>query len=259
MEIFQPTQWYIFFKDNLLIQKAENGTCSIPYGTKPPVTPPEGQIIHRVLLPTGITVRTFAIDYPMAETDRWMMTGLRASFDHLSLEDYRAAGKAYQIIYWDLHSRYCPACGTPTEQRTDIMKKCPTCGYELYPPISTAIIVLVSRGDEILLVHARNFRGTFFGLVAGFLEAGETLEQCVRREVREETGLTIRNITYFDSQPWPYPSGLMVGFFADYESGEIKLQDDELSAGAFYHKDNLPELPQKLSIARRLIDTWLAQ
>ncbi len=103
------------------------------------------------------------------------------------------------------------------------MKKCPQCRNEMYPPISTAIIVLVRRGEEILLVHAHNFRGTFYGLVAGFLEAGETLEQCVRREVMEETGLSIKNITYFDSQPWPYPSGLMVGFFADYENGEIKL------------------------------------
>lgn len=140
------------------------------------------------------------------------------------------------------------------------MKKCPACGYEIYPPISTAIIVLIRRGrDEVLLVHARNFRGTFYGLVAGFLEPGETLEQCVRREVHEETGLQIDNITYFDSQSWPYPSGLMVGFTADYASGTIKLQDDELSAGAFYHRDHLPELPQKLSIARRLIDHWLKE
>lgn len=258
MKLDTPKQWYIFFKDNILMQKNTDGTFTIPTGTRPPIAPPHKQTIHRVLLPTGIYVYAFAIDYPLAETDQWTMKGLRASFDYLSLNDYRAAGKAYQILFWDTHSRYCPVCGTATEQQTDIMKKCPQCGYELYPPISTAIIVLVRRGDEVLLVHARNFRGTFFGLVAGFLEAGETLEQCVRREVKEETGLTIRNITYFDSQPWPYPSGLMVGFFADYESGEIKLQEDELSAGAFYRRDNLPELPKKLSIARRLIDTWLA-
>ena len=128
----------------------------------------------------------------------------------------------------------------------------------VYPVIHPAIIVLIRKGDELLLVHARNFKGRFHGLVAGFLEVGESLEQCVRREVMEETGLTIKNITYFGSQPWPYPSGLMVGFFADYESGTIKLQDDELSAGAFFSKDHLPELPQKLSIARRMIDWWLA-
>lgn len=258
MEYDQTTQWFVFFKDNLLIHKNTDGSHNAPTGDQLPVTPAQGQTVHRVTLPTGIQVYTFSIDYPIAETDQWIMTGLRASYDYLPLKDYQAAGKAYQILYWDVHSRYCPVCGTAMQQQTDIMKKCPQCGNEMYPPVSTAIIVLVRRGEEILMVHAHNFRGTFYGLVAGFLEAGETLEQCVQREVMEETGLTIKNITYFDSQPWPYPSGLMVGFFADYESGEIKLQRDELSAGAFYHRDNLPELPRKLSIARRLIEAWLA-
>ena len=108
----------------------------------------------------------------------------------------------------------------------------------------------------MLLVHARNFKGSFHGLVAGFLEVGETLEQCIQREVMEETSLSINHISYFGSQPWPYPSGIMIGFFADYVSGEIKLQDDELSAGAFFSRDNLPELPSKLSIARRMIEWW---
>ena len=107
------------------------------------------------------------------------------------------------------------------------------------------------------MVRARNFRGTFYGLVAGFLEAGETLEECVHREVMEEVGLRIKNLKYFGSQPWPYPSGVMIGFTADYESGEIRLQDEELSAGAFFTKDNLPEIPRKLSLARKLIDDWL--
>ena len=122
---------------------------------------------------------------------------LRASYDYLPLADYQAAGKAFQILYWDSHSRFCPVCGTPMEQQTPIMKKCPECGNEMYPPVSTAIIVLIRKGKEILLVHARNFRGTFHGLVAGFLETGETLEQCVEREVMEETGLRVKNITYF--------------------------------------------------------------
>lgn len=257
----QPAQWFVFFKDQLLL-KAEhtaNGEnrYSIPCGTHPPVTPAPGCKIHEVTLPDGGQVKAFALGQPVSETGEWTMTGLRASYDCLPLADYQAAGKAFQILYWDGHSRFCPVCGTPMEQHTPIMKKCPACGNEMYPPVSTAIIVLIRKGEEILLVHARNFRGTFHGLVAGFLEAGETLEQCVHREVMEETGLRVKNITYFGSQPWPYPSGLMVGFIADYESGEIKLQDDELSSGAFYSKDNLPEIPRKLSIARKLIDWWI--
>ena len=93
--------------------------------------------------------------------------------------------------------------------------------------------------------------------MAGFLEPGETLEECVRREVMEETRLRINNLKYFDSQPWPYPSGIMIGYVAEYESGTVKLQDEELNAGAFYDREHLPELPQKLSIARRMIDAWL--
>ena len=192
-------------------------------------------------------------------TPTWTWVDLRQSYYCLPLDDYLAAGKASEILYWDSHSRFCPACGTPTRRSTPITKLCPACGMELYPPVATAIIVLIRRGEQALLVRARNFRGKFHGLVAGFLEPGETLEECVRREVNEETGLTIRNISYFGSQPWPYPCGLMVGFTADYAGGEIELRDGELTTAAFFSKDNLPELPQKLSIARRLIDSWIAE
>jgi NAD+ diphosphatase len=147
----------------------------------------------------------------------------------------------------------------PTHQISDIGKKCPECRQDFYPPTSPAIIVRITRGDSILMVRARNFRGTYYGLVTGFLEAGETLEECVHREVMEETGIRIKNLKYFGSQPWPYPSGVMIGFTAEYESGDIKLQDEELCAGAFFDRDNLPEIPRKMSLARTLIDDWINQ
>jgi NAD+ diphosphatase len=112
---------------------------------------------------------------------------------------------------------------------------------------------------EVLLVRAKNFRRPHHGLVAGFLETGESLVDAVRREVREETGIEIKNIRYFDSQPWPYPFGLMVGFTADYDGGKIHLQRSELSKGAWFDKDHLPHIPEKLSIARQLIDAWLEE
>lgn len=142
---------------------------------------------------------------------------------------------------------------------TDISKKCTQCGKEVWPQLATAIIVLIHRDDEVLLVHARNFRTDFYGLVAGFVETGETLEEAVHREVREETGITISNLRYFGSQPWPYPCGLMVGFNADYVGGEIHLQRSELSKGAWFRRDNLPTIPEKLSIARMLIDAWIEE
>ena len=140
---------------------------------------------------------------------------------------------------------------------TDISKRCINCGKEVWPSLATAIIVLIQRNDEVLLVHARNFKGDFYGLVAGFVETGETLEEAVHREVLEETGITIENLHYFGSQPWPYPSGLMIGFTADYVSGNIHLQKEELSKGAWFTKDNLPNIPEKLSIARRMLDDWI--
>ena len=249
----QKLRWYLFYRDQLLLQERPEG-LAIPSGAEPPVA----------------VDRTFTVDYQGAGTAQaahlaapvelsgYRMMGLRASWDLLPQAAYDEAGKAFQLLYWDTHSRYCPVCGTPTEQTTPICKRCPRCGHELYPPIAPAIIVLIRKGEEILLVHARNFRGNFHGLVAGFIEVGETLEECVRREVREETGLEIKELRYFASQPWPYPSGLMIGFTATYAGGSLKLQAEELSTGAFFSKDNLPEIPRKLSLARKLIDAWLA-
>lgn len=252
----QDTWWFVFYKDQLLLEKQKDA-FTVPYGQSSPIAPPQGTTVHEVTTLNGRPCKAFAIEQPIEENSVYTLTGLRAAYDSIPLEQYQAAGKAFEILHWDRNSRYCPACGTRMEQREAIMKKCPTCANEMYPAISTAIIVLIRKEDSILLVRARNFKGTFHGLVAGFLETGETLEECVHREVREETGLEVKNITYFDNQPWPYPSGLMVGFVADYAGGEIKLQQEELSEAAFYTRDNLPEIPRKLSLARKLIDSWL--
>ena len=143
---------------------------------------------------------------------------------------------------------------------TDISKRCEMCGKEVWPQLATAIIVRITRdNNDILLARGRNFRSDFYGLIAGFVETGETLEQAVQREVKEETGLSVKNIRYFDSQPWPFPSGLMVGFTAEYAGGELHLQREELKKAGWFNKTNLPNLPEKLSIARRLIDAWLEQ
>lgn len=140
---------------------------------------------------------------------------------------------------------------------TSISKRCINCGKEIWPSLATAIIVAITRGEEILLIQSRNFTANYMGLVAGFVETGESLEECVHREVLEETGLKIKNLSYFASQPWPYPSGLMVGFKAEYDSGQLCLQRSELRKGGWYRYDALPEIPGPMSLARILIDDWL--
>lgn len=193
------------------------------------------------------------------QSSKYFWVSLRQSFYYLPLDLYLKAGKCQELLYWDFNTKFCGVCGAPMKMHTDISKRCTACGKEVWPQLATAIIVLIHRDDEVLLVHARNFNSDFYGLVAGFVETGETLEEAVRREVMEETGLTIKNLKYFGSQPWPYPCGLMVGFMADYDAGSVHLQRSELSKGNWFHHDRLPRIPEKLSIARKLIDAWLEQ
>lgn len=256
MKTITQKRWFIFNNDLLLLQKKDNG-YGLPEGSIPPAFITGKQAAQVIASADGTEYIGMAGDATEDLPEKYEMVNLRASYDYLDEQSYAMAGKAFEIIHWDRNSRYCPACGVPMVRNTPISKRCPVCKQEFYPAISTAIIVLIRKGDSVLLVRAKNFKGNFYGLVAGFLETGETLEECVRREVMEETGLEIGNITYFGNQPWPYPSGLMVGFIADYAGGEIKLQEEELQSGAFFPKDRLPELPRKMSIARKMIDWWL--
>lgn len=246
-------RYFVFCQDELLLQRTAKGYV-IPQGDEPPT---ELKPWTHVLNVDGD--KTYRIDQPLEPTDCYEMCGLRKSYYKLSTEEYLKAGKCHELLYWDQNTRFCGVCSGTMKMHTDISKRCEQCGKEVWPQLATAVIVLIHRGDEVLLVHARNFRTDFYGLVAGFVETGETLEEAVHREVREETGIRIKNLRYFGSQPWPYPCGLMVGFNADYESGEIQLQRSELSNGAWYRKDNLPTIPEKLSIARKLIDAWLEE
>ncbi|MGN0282519.1 MAG: NAD(+) diphosphatase [Prevotella sp.] len=249
--------YFVFCKGDIMLEKLADGRYTIPYTEEPPTeTKPWTNILNISPLEDR-EVKTYRVDTPITDDKRYEMCGLRQSYYKLCRELYLKAGKCHEILYWDQNTKFCGVCGAPMKMHTDISKRCTQCGKEVWPQLATAIIVLVHRNDEVLLVHARNFKGNFFGLVAGFVETGETLEEAVHREVMEETGLTIDNIRYFGSQPWPYPCGLMVGFEADYVSGTIKLQREELAAGAWFKKDNLPDIPEKLSIARRLIDSWL--
>ena len=229
-----------------------------------PLAIPDGLVLkpwNRVTCVThgGHQCHILRTDAPPAGLRVGRMVPLRQSYNLLSEDDYLLAGKGAELIYFDRNSRFCGVCGAPMRWQTGISKQCTECRKELWPSLAIAIIVRIERDDSILMVHARNFRDRHYGLVAGFVETGETLEQCVRREVMEETGITISHIQYFGSQPWPYPSGLMVGFTARYECGEMHLQNEELSAGGWFTRDRLPVLPDACSIARLLVDDWIRQ
>lgn len=257
------TYWIIFHNDTLLLYNGAlpqaKGDLSLPEGL--PISLSEIGKIHTLPSLDENPCKAFGVNDKQAtawaNNPSYQFVGLRASYDILPLSHYLMAGKARELIHFDDTVRFCSLCGSPMEWHTDISKRCTTCQREVWPQISTAIIVRITRGDEILLVRSRNFRGNYYGLVAGFLETGETLEECVRREVKEETNLDISHIRYFANQPWPYPSGQMIGFTAEYAGGTLHRQDEELSHAAFFHRNQLPEIPHRLSMARMLIDDWL--
>lgn len=249
--------WFIFHDSDLLLERRADGTFAVPLSLRPPVTLDADTVLHTIQpFDDGTEVVAAAVEKTLPETPPFSMHGLRQTYSLIPSEHYLKAGKCREILYWDRQTRYCGVCGAPMTMHTDISKVCTRCGKEVWPLLATAVIVLVFRGDSVLLVKARNFRGDYYGLVAGFVETGETLEQAVHREVMEETGITIKNVTYCKSQPWPYPCGLMAGFYAEYVSGDIRIQESELLDAAWFTKDSMPPIPEKLSIARQLIDRW---
>ena len=180
---------------------------------------------------------------------------VRALFGLAGAEAFALAGRAIHLLDWQKNHRYCGRCGTLTEMKSDeFVKSCPACALQVYPRISPAVMVLVCRGDQLLLARSPRFRPGVFSALAGFVEAGETLEQCAVREVREEVGVEICNLRYFQSQPWPFPDSLMVAFFADYAGGRIVPDPTEIEVADWFACDALPALPDPVSIARRLIN-----
>ena len=186
---------------------------------------------------------------------------LRVATKALTASAWSAAALASQVLHWDRTNRFCGQCGATMELANprERAKRCTGCGHMVYPRVSPCTITLVYEGSRVLLTRQASWPAGRYGLVAGFVEAGETLEECVRREVMEETGVTVTEVEYQGSQPWPFPHQLMVGFFARYAGGEVALRDGELEDARWFELDALPQLPPRLSIARSLIELFLSQ
>jgi NAD+ diphosphatase len=185
---------------------------------------------------------------------------LRSFFFGVDEDFFGMAGKAKQIIGWHATHRYCGRCGGETERVPgELAMRCTRCGMMHFPRLSPAAIVLVKRGDQILLAHSPGFPQGLYSVLAGFVEPGESIEEAVVREVREEVGVHVKNITYFGSQPWPFPNSLMIGFTADYTGGDLAPEPTEIEDAGWYTADDLPPLPPKVSIARAMIDDFVKQ
>jgi NAD+ diphosphatase len=207
----------------------------------------------------------WAVDVPHGEDpSAGAALDLYSYFGRASETDWVIAGRAVQLAEWARTHRFCGRCATPTESNAgDRSMKCPSCGLLAYPRLAPAMITLVTRGDPgpdqvALLARGVQFRAPMYSCLAGFVEPGENLEQAVIREVREEVGVTVDDVCYWGSQPWPFPHSLMIGFTAAWVSGEIDCDPAEILDAQWYRRDELPPIPPRISIARKLIDAWIA-
>jgi len=240
--------WFIFNKGKLLT-KITNDAITVPNTSdlsENDMTPSRFQYLG-----TLDSYPCYAAEFADSSLDAedFKFKDLRALFGLMEEDLIWIAGRANQLVDWSRTHRYCGACGHLTQDKTDERAKiCPQCGAVNYPRLSPAVIVAVVKDDQILLARNKRFKLPFYSVLAGFVEPGETLEECVQREIREEVGLRVKNIRYFGSQPWPFPNSLMIAFVADYADGEITCDGSEIIDAAWFSKDKLPQIPPKSAL-----------
>jgi len=189
----------------------------------------------------------------------WIWSSLRDLYQFMSRDQFSIAGRALQLIDWDRKNKYCGRCGKQTQHRDyERCRECPSCNQLAYPILTPVAMALVQRGSQILLARGSHFPNKMYSILAGYADPGETLEQCVMREVFEEVGLKVNNIRYFGNQPWPFSRSLLIAFSCDWVEGEIQIDSAEIEDANWYDRNHLPELPPPLSIARMLIDSALS-
>lgn len=207
----------------------------------------------------GEPVYLYVLKDPV-EVEGCTWQGLRQFMLSGDYDVFQQLGYAAQISIWAREHRFCGSCGRPTVQVAgERAMYCEHDNLRFYPRISPSMIVLITRGDEVLLARSPRFVTGVYSTLAGFVEPGESAEDCVRREVMEEVQVKVKNIRYVGSQCWPFPHSMMLGFHAEYDSGEIVPQPDEIEDARWFNINDLPPLPASRSIARHLIELYLAQ
>lgn len=249
----RPERWFIFKKDLILTRIAEAGP-EVPDNQVLSLFPNLPAYHHYLGELDGECCYCVSAAEDAEAPEAYEFTNLRALGALVDEEIFMLAGRASQILHWDRLSRFCGRCGAPTRMKDDERaKKCDSCGNVTYPRISPAIIIAIIKDDQILLAHNKNFRPGMYSVLAGFMEPGEEFEDTAMREVCEEVNIKIKNIQYFGSQSWPFPDSLMVGFLGEYESGEIQVDGHEIEHADWFYRDQLPEIPNTVSISGRLI------
>jgi NAD+ diphosphatase len=250
--------WFIFHQDRLLIKTGTNGYIVPRLRDLGKFKP---SLIRKQYLGSldGTPCHAAELNNNNVVLDGFTLKGLRELFfGQLEEELVWIAGQANQLVDWNRNHQFCGKCGRPTEDgQNERAKVCPRCNLVNYPRVSPAIIVAVIKNNQILLANNIRFKTGYYSVLAGFVEPGENLEECVAREIKEEVGISVNNIRYFASQPWPFPNSLMVAFLADYAGSEIKTDTTEIRDAGWFTADNLPAIPPRITIARHLIDWFV--
>ena len=251
-----PGHWFIFHNQRLLL--ANGRESRLPYGAELPWL----TAVNHYYLGDWNNQPCYAASLP-ADTPlptEITPTGLRGLWGELDETAFWIAGRANQLLLWESVHQFCGRCAAPMQPKPDEWaRQCAACQHTVYPSPFPAVIVLVQRENALLLARSHRYPSGRYSVIAGFVEMGESLEAAVRREIREETGIEVRDIRYFGSQPWPFPNSLMIAFTCHYASGEIRLEEAEIADAQWFTADNLPDIPPPLSVARQLIDWFTAQ
>jgi NAD+ diphosphatase len=246
--------FFIFNGDRLWVRRRPDGSAAAAE------TPPDGAPWQEVALgPAG--GEALAVDAPAAAAPPEGIEAipLRAFFDLAPPGDYALAARTFELLHWRRTHRFCGRCGRPLARHaTERAMACEPCGDLVYPRINPVVIVRVTRGRDILLARRAGGATPFYSVLAGFVEAGETLEQTAEREILEEVGVRVTNLRYFGSQPWPHPNNLMIAFTADYAGGDIRPDTREIAEAGWYDPGHLPPIPPPVSISRWMIEDWRA-
>ncbi len=252
----EPPFWFIFHGEDILLQNH-----SIPQFFN--ISTLNLAIERQIYLGTYGTTPCFAVQIhkqPEVLPQNATFQHIRQAHELLGDEDlFFLVSKAKQLLHWDRSTQFCGCCGHQTQYSTkERAKVCSVCNSLIFPQIAPVMLALIWRDDELLLARSPHFMPGIYSILAGFVEPGETLEQTVMREVKEEVGLTIKNLAYFSSQPWPFQSNLMLGFIAEYDRGEIQIDETEIEDAQWFSIKKLPQLPKPISLSRQMIDKYLA-